>query len=122
MAVKRPFRERAWFFSPAIATALFFAIQLVVSLTTPRISVNVEAAAPETPNPTNLKIRVLEQIRPLHQNLRASTQVPTTEAELLELFHDGGAVVFFQDEVEVVETSEREFEAEVIMLPKGSQK
>lgn len=110
------FRERVWFLSPAIATALFFGIQAFASFSTPRSNTNVEAAAAETPKPTNVKIRVVEQIRALDARARAPTRVPTTEEELLELFQRDGAIVFFQDEVEVVETSEREFDPEVIRL------
>jgi hypothetical protein len=115
-------RERVWFFSPAIATALFFAVQIALSLTSPRPSTSVEGAAADAPNATNVKIRVVEQIRPLDQKVRTPKQVPTTEAELLELFGRDGAVVFFQDEVEVVETSEREFDPEVITLRKARLK
>jgi hypothetical protein len=111
-------RERIWFLSPALATGLFFAAQAYVSLSTPAHGTNIEGAAAETPNPTNVKVRVVEQIRPLSQ-MRATKPVPMTEQELLELFARDGAVVFFQDEVEVVETSEKEFEAEVITLRKA---
>ena len=62
---------------------------------------------------------MVEQIRPLDQKVRTPTQVPTTETELLQLFKKDGAVIFFQDEVEVVETSEREFDDEVITLRKA---
>jgi hypothetical protein len=109
------FRERAWFFSPAIATALFFGIQAVVSISSPRPnSTSVEGAAAEAPKAMNVKVRVVEQIRPLDARARTPKRVPTTEQELLELFQRDGAIVFFQDEVEVVETSERKFEPEVI--------
>jgi hypothetical protein len=115
-AVASGFRERVWFLSPAIATGLFFAIQAFVSFSSPRSTGNVEAAAAETPKPMNVKVRVVEQIRPLDARARIPTRVPTTEEELLELFRRDGAIVFFQDEVEVVETSEREFDPEVITL------
>jgi hypothetical protein len=119
MAPKRPFSERVWFFSPAIATALFFTVQIALSFSSPRQIGGVEGAAADTPNPTNVKVRVVEQIRPLDRKVHTASRVPATEAELMELFGRDGAVVFFQDEVEVVETSEREFEAEVITLRKG---
>ena len=119
MATDRPFRERVWFLSPAIATALFFAVQSILAFSTPRQAVTVEAAAADTPSPTNVKVRVVEQIRPLDSRARTPTRVPLTEQALLELFHRDGAVVFFQDEVEVVETSEKEFDPEVITLRKA---
>jgi hypothetical protein len=112
----RPFRERVWFLSPALATATFFGLQAILSLSTPRQSTSVEAAAADAPPATNVKVRVVEQIRPLDARLKTPSQVPTTEAELLELFHRDGAIVFFQDEVDVVETSEKSFEEEVITL------
>lgn len=115
----RRFRDRVWTLSPALATACFFAIQAVISLSTPRESTNLEAAAAAAPNPTNVKVRVVEQIRPLDARARKPTPVPNTEAELLELFHKDGTVIFFQDEVEVVETTEKAFEPEVITLRKA---
>ncbi len=111
--------DGVWFLSPAIATGLFFAAQAVLSLSAPRPAVNLEAAAADAPTPMHVKVRVVEQIRSLDARGRIPTQVPTTEEALLELFHRDGAVVFFQDEVEVVETSEKEFDPEVITLRKG---
>ena len=114
-----PLRERVWFLSPAIATGLFFLLQAILAFSNPHPTRNLQAAAAETPSPTHVKVRVVEQIRALDARVRTPTRVPTTERELLELFHRDGAVVFFQDEVEVVETSEKKFDPEVITLRKA---
>jgi hypothetical protein len=102
--------NRIWFLSPALATAAFFGVQAVLALSYHRDASTVAAASANAPNPRHVKLRIVEQIRSAG-GPRASS-VPETEAQLLELFRRDGAVVFFQDEVEVVEISAREFDAD----------
>lgn len=117
--------ERVWFLSPAIATAIFFAVQVFFSFTSDRHESRLAGATAEAPNPTNVQIRVVEQIKAVEARRRDTKPVPQTEAQLLQLFRQDGAVVFFQDEVEVVETPAKQFaadEVEVIRLRRGTLK
>lgn len=117
--------ERVWFLSPAIATAVFFAVQLCCSFTADRHEPRLAGATAEAPRATNVEVRVVEQIRAVEAGPRPAKPVPRTEAELMQLFRQDGAVVFFQDEVEVVETPSKRFaadEVEVIRLRRGTLK
>ena len=105
--------ERIWFLSPAIATAMFFLGQLYFSTAaSPRAP--VASAGADSPRASNVTLRVVEQIRSTDVGGPHITRVPDTEAQLLELFSQDGALVFFQDEVEVVETEEKHFRLEEV--------
>ncbi len=100
---------RVWFLSPSIATAVFFAIQLGLSLTAEDTTNSVSAAAADAPSAVPVKVRVVAQIEAASKAAPA-TPVPTTEHELFELFDRDGAVTFAAEEVDVVATRFRKFE------------
>ena len=104
-------RQRAWFLSPSIATAIFFAVQLVLAFTSDGGGERIQAAAADAPAATPVSVRVVAEIHPLERPTKAAAKVPETEEALFELIERDGAVIFASDEVEVVATSEREFDA-----------
>lgn len=120
-AADRHGRERAWFLSPAIATAAFFALKLLVGGDDRVVTDAVAGAAAQGPVTAPVKVRVVAEIRRADDSRRLIRAVPPTEADLLKMLEQDGSVVFLSDEVEVVATPEREFtprEVEVI-TPEG---
>ena len=113
----RPERRR-FVLTPAVATLLFFAIQLALSLGDGRKS-EISGAGADTPAAIPVRVRVVAQIRSQTDTPRSKSAVPTTEAALLDLLRREGAVIFSSEEVEVVSTHEQEFgpeEVDVIHL------
>lgn len=102
--------RRTWLFSPAIATGIFFAAQLFVTLAEDRSS-TLHAAAADTPSATPVQVRVVTQIKSFQELSRARTRVPASEGELLELLDKRGCVVFSPQEVDKIGTLEASFEA-----------
>lgn len=115
-------RERAWFLSPSIATALFFVVQLGASFTADEGTTAISGAGAETPTAIPVTVRVVAEIHPLERPTKAVSAVPTTEAALFELIERDGAVIFDAEEVDVVATPEREFEpAEALVIRARAQ-
>ncbi len=115
-------QSRVWFLSPAIATAFFFAAQLFLALTPKKMDPGVAAASAKTPTAIPMEVRIVQQIRPVEDRERSSAQtvtVPQTEQDFLKLFGSDSAVVFFHDEVEVVETPAKEFETSEVDVIHG---
>jgi hypothetical protein len=116
-AADRQSRERAWFLSPAIATAVFFALKLFLGGEDRVVTDAVAGAAAQGPVTAPVKVRVVAELQRADDARRLTRAVPPTEADLLRLLEQDGSVVFLSDEVEVVATPEREFsfgEVEVI--------
>lgn len=108
--------RRRWVTSPALASVLFFAAQLLLMLTTdPEPKRGLAGAAPDTPVATPVSVRVVAEIKPVEQRPRSRTAaVPASERALLQLLERDGSVLFASDEVEVVATPAREFRAEEV--------
>ena len=117
-------RDRAWFLSPAIATAVFIVLKLVLGGDDRVVTDAIAGAAAQGPINAPVKVRVVAEIRRADETRRPTRSVPPTEADLLRMLEQDGSVVFFSDEVEVVATPEREFtprEVQVI-TPDGLRK
>ncbi len=108
-ASMRHARERVWFFSPAIVTALFFALKLALGTSgLSTVSERVAGAGSQTPT-MPVKVRVVAQLHRADREPRPKRVVPETEADLMRLFEQEGTVTFLSGEVEVVATSAPEF-------------
>ncbi|MCK6552623.1 hypothetical protein L6R52_42760 [Myxococcota bacterium] len=107
--------RRAWLVSPAVATALFFAAQLVLAIsgdhTTDPASRRFSAAAANAPAAIPVETRVVTQIRNADGPARRVAAVPASERELLDILDRHGTVVFSASEVDTVGTQEAEFDA-----------
>lgn len=103
-------RERIWLLSPALATALFFALKLAFGAGAPGAGrEDVAGAGAETPVAMPTTVRVVSELRRADAPQRAKRSVPRTEADLMRLFEQEGTVTFLSTEVEVVATSAPEF-------------
>jgi hypothetical protein len=109
-----PRARRIWLFSPAIATALFFAAQLLLATFTGEHTNQVKSAGAQAPTAAPVKVRVVTQIRNLEDVPRQLASVPKSEAALIDLCNKNGFVVFSSSEVEAVGTQERKFGAEEV--------
>lgn len=103
-------RQRVWLLSPSIATAVFFVVQIFLSFSGQSTSDRIAAASADAPSPVPVQVRVVAEIQPLEKKATTAA-VPDTEEALFELIERDGTVTFGSEEVDVVETSEREFEA-----------
>ncbi len=83
-------RGPTWILSPALVTILFFAVQLLISLTGARSSTGVAGLAPQTPQAVRGE-RIVQPIQPADPVRRV---VPATEAELFELLERHRSVRF----------------------------
>lgn len=101
--------RRVWLVSPAIATVIFFAAQLLLAGYGKGPS-GVHGAGTETPSPIPVAVRVVAEIKTA-SDVKRGASVPTNESELLELFKKNGAVVFSSSEVENIGTQASEFDA-----------
>jgi hypothetical protein len=107
----------AWLMSPAVATALFFAAQLILAVIPDKPSASaLNAAATEAPAATPVNVRVVTQIRNLDDGAHApaTARVPRSEGELLELLQKKGCVTFSTREVEKIGTLEAKFDAKEV--------
>lgn len=102
--------ERVWILSPALVTAVFFALKLVLGVTAPLVTSDVAGAGAQTPAAVQVKVWVVSDLRRIDDPPRAKRPVPSSEADLLRLLEQEGTVTFLSDEVEVVATSAPEFE------------
>ena len=74
-------RRRIWFISPALATVIFFTVQILLSLVSGPSGTGVAGLAPQTPQAPRGD-RVVQSIEPVDPVERA---VPRGPDELLEL-------------------------------------
>ncbi|MEQ9496486.1 MAG: hypothetical protein RIT81_06495 [Deltaproteobacteria bacterium] len=102
-------RQRAWFLSPSIATAVFFVAQAVASFSSNEASSTIAAAAADAPNAAPVEVRVVAEIHALEHVTQAARAVPATEEALFEMIERDGAVIFDSEEVDVVAIPEQEF-------------
>lgn len=110
-------RERVWFMSPALVTALFFGLKLAMGAGGAAVdSDQVAGAGAETPVAMPTQVRVVAQLHRADVAPRPKRVVPKTEADLLRLLAQEGTVTFLSDEVEVVATSAPEFEPQQVHI------
>ncbi len=102
--------ERVWILSPALVTAVFFALKLALGASGSLVSSTVSGAGAQTPVAVPVKVWVVSELRRVDDAPRAKRVVPSSEADLLRLLEQEGTVTFLSDEVEVVATSAPEFE------------
>jgi hypothetical protein len=100
--------RRVWLVSPAVATIIFFAAQILLAGYGDS-SRSVGAAATDAPSAIPVNVRVVAQIKSA-DDMKPTARVPKSESELLELFNKQGGVVFSSSEVEDIATPSSEFE------------
>ena len=83
-AADRHGRERAWFLSPAIATAAFFALKLLVGGDDRVVTDAVAGAAAQGPVTAPVKVRVVAEIRRAYREHLGKAVAPSTVYRLLD--------------------------------------
>ena len=112
----------AWLVSPAIATLLFFAAQLLLAIYSDKPQSRMAAASTEAPQTVPVQVRVVAQIRSAEDGARALASVPESEGALIELFKKRGWIVFSASEVETVDTQEASFDTAEVGVIKAATK
>jgi hypothetical protein len=113
--------RKSWLVSPAIATLLFFAAQLLLAIYSDKPQGRMAAASTEAPQTVPVHVRVVSQIRSAEDGGRALASVPQSEEALIELFKKRGWIVFSASEVETVDTQEASFDTEEVGVIKARQ-